>query len=45
MKYTTGKTDYKAIAEAIGKLKTLKEKLQYYNDNYQILILRNVSRS
>ncbi|GEJ35846.1 conserved hypothetical protein [Flavobacterium psychrophilum] len=45
MKYTTGKTDYKAITEAIGKLKTLKEKLQYYNDNYQILILRNVSRS
>lgn len=39
--FNTSTKDYKAILEAIEKLGTLKERLQYYNDNYKILIITN----
>jgi hypothetical protein len=41
---SNSKMDFKAIAEAIDNLDTLQEKLQYFNDNYQILIFTNVSK-
>ena len=40
--FSTSTKDYKAISETIKGLKTLKQKLQYYNDNYIGLVNYNV---